>query len=256
MSERSFQRNLLISWSGVIVVLVVWQIINTLQIVNPGIFPGPLQVVDTALNRFPFSDVLAHVRASIQRVALGFLIGGGLGVVLGVTSGWYRLLGKLLWGPIEILRPVPPLAWIPIALIWFGLGEESKVFIISLGAFFPVVTSAHKGMSTIDPLLFRAAQSLGVKGPKLLLKVAIPAALPDIAVGIRVGWSLSFGSLVAAEVLAAQQGLGFLVMYGRELGEVEVIVYGIILIGILNLVTDHLLYRFLFQRQLRWHFGT
>ena len=189
MNERSFQRNLLISWSGVIVVLLVWQIVNTLQIVNPGIFPGPLQVVDTALNRFPASEVLEHVRASVQRVMLGFLIGGGLGVALGVASGWYRLLGKLLWGPIEILRPVPPLAWIPIALIWFGLGEESKVFIISLGAFFPVVTSAYKGMSTIDPLMFRAAQSLGVRGPALLLKVAIPAALPDIAVGIRVGWS-------------------------------------------------------------------
>jgi len=110
-------------------------------------------------------------------------------------------------------------------------------------------------MRRIDPMLFRAAQSVGLKGPRLLLKIAIPAALPDIAVGIRVGWSLSFGSLVAAEVLAANKGLGYMVMYGREVGEVEVIVYGIILIGLLNLLTDYLLYNVLFKRQLKWHFG-
>jgi len=252
---RLFQRNLIASWAGVIIVLLVWQVINTLELVNPGIFPGPLQIADTALHRFPLADVLGHVRASMQRVIFGFLIGGSLGMVLGIASGGYRLLGKFLWGPIEILRPIPPLAWIPIALMWFGLGEQSKVFIISLGAFFPVITSTYSGMRRIDPMLFRAAQSVGLKGPRLLLKIAIPAALPDIAVGIRVGWSLSFGSLVAAEVLAANKGLGYMVMYGREVGEVEVIVYGIILIGLLNLLTDYLLYNVLFKRQLKWHFG-
>jgi ABC-type nitrate/sulfonate/bicarbonate transport system permease component len=161
----------------------------------------------------------------------------------------------MLWGPIEILRPIPPLAWIPIALIWFGLGESSKVFIIFLGAFFPIITNTYKGMATIDPMLIRAAQTMGVRGLKMLAQIAIPAALPDIAIGIRVGWSLSFGSLVAAEILAAQEGLGYMIMYARELGEINVIVYGIILIGVLNLATDFLIHEFLFKRRLRWHFG-
>jgi ABC-type nitrate/sulfonate/bicarbonate transport system permease component len=255
MSIRTFSRDLLAAWIGVISVLLLWQIVVTVRLVNPAVFPGPLEILNTALTRFPLSDVLGHVNASLTRVVLGFLAGAGLGITLGVASGWYRWLGKLIWGPIEILRPIPPLAWIPLALIWFGLGESSKVFIIFLGAFFPVVTNTHKGMVTIDPVLIRAAQTMGLKNIKLLLRVAIPASMPDIAVGIRVGWSLSFGSLVAAEILAAREGLGFMIMYARELGEINVIVYGIILIGLLNLLTDYLIYRFLFVRQLRWHFG-
>ena len=110
-------------------------------------------------------------------------------------------------------------------------------------------------MISVDPMLFRAAQSIGLRGPRLLAQIAVPASLPDIAVGIRVGWSLSFGSLVAAEVLASNRGLGYMIMYGRELGEVEVIVYGILLIGLLNLLTDYLIFNLLFKRQLRWYFG-
>ena len=255
MRTPSFSRNLWVSWIGILVVLVIWQAVNTFQLVNPGVFPGPVEIVETALSRFPLTDVLNHAWVSLIRVALGFSIGAILGIGLGIASGWYRWLGKLLWGPIEVLRPIPPLAWIPIALLWFGLGENSKVFIIFLGAFFPIITNTYKGMSSIDPMLIRAAQTMGVRGIRMLLKVAIPATLPDIAVGIRVGWSLAFGSLVAAEILAAEEGLGFMIMYARELGEVNVIVYGIILIGLLNLLTDYLIYQFLFKRQLSWHFG-
>jgi ABC-type nitrate/sulfonate/bicarbonate transport system permease component len=255
MSARRWQQGLWVSWLGILTVLIVWQVVNSLQIVNPRVFPGPLAVFETALTRFPVQTLLGHVGASLARVAAGFALGAALAISIGIISGWYRVLGKMLWGPIEILRPIPPLAWIPIALIWFGLGESSKVFIIFLGAFFPIVTNTYKGMATIDPMLIRAAQTMGVRGLRMLVQVAIPASLPDIAVGIRVGWSLSFGSLVAAEILAADRGLGYMIMYARELGEINVIVYGIILIGALNLTTDFLIYKFLFKRQLRWHFG-
>jgi ABC-type nitrate/sulfonate/bicarbonate transport system permease component len=255
MKAQRWQQGLWVSWLGVIVVLIVWQAVNTFEIVNPRIFPGPVSVLETALTRFPLETLLGHISASLLRVAAGFALGAGLGITLGILAGWYRIFGKMLWGPIEILRPIPPLAWIPIALIWFGLGESSKVFIIFLGAFFPIITNTYKGMATIDPMLIRAAQTMGVRGLKMLAQIAIPAALPDIAIGIRVGWSLSFGSLVAAEILAAQEGLGYMIMYARELGEINVIVYGIILIGVLNLATDFLIHEFLFKRRLRWHFG-
>ena len=255
MKLTGFQQKLFLSWVGVLVVLIVWQLINTFRLISPSVFPGPVDVLDTALNRFPASTVLTYAGVSLLRVLLGFMAGAILGITLGIASGWYRWLGKFIWGPIEVLRPIPPLAWIPIALLWFGLGETSKVFIIFLGAFFPIITNTYKGMSTIDPMLIRAAQTMGVDGLKMLVKVAIPATLPDIAVGIRVGWSLSFGSLVAAEILAADEGLGFMIMNAREQGEINVIVYGIILIGLLNLVTDFLIYQVLFKRQLRWHFG-
>jgi ABC-type nitrate/sulfonate/bicarbonate transport system permease component len=110
-------------------------------------------------------------------------------------------------------------------------------------------------MVSIDPALLRVAQTMGLRGLRLLARVALPAALPDIATGIRIGWSLSFGSLVAAEILAASEGLGYLIMHARELGEISVIVYGIILIGLLNLLTDYLINELILRRQLRWHFG-
>ena len=130
-----------------------------------------------------------------------------------------------------------------MAIVWFGLGEPSKVFVIFLGAFFPVLTNTWKGMSNIDATLLRAGQTMGLSGPELLIKVAIPASLPDIATGLRIGWGLAFGVLVAAELIAAESGLGYMIMNARQLGEVEVIILGILIIGAANLVTDWLLAR-------------
>jgi ABC-type nitrate/sulfonate/bicarbonate transport system permease component len=250
----AFTRDLWLSWIGVFLVLAAWQLVVALQLVNPSIFPGPVQVAEAAIERVPFDELLGHVGASLSRVVAGFALGAALGILVGVTSGWYRWLGKVVWTPIELLRPIPPLAWISLALIWFGLGEASKVFIIFLGAFFPIVTNTFKGMVNLDPDFLRVGQTMGLRGLNLLWRIALPASLPDIATGLRVGWSLSFGSLVAAEILAAREGLGYMIMHARELGTISIIVYGILLIGLLNLVTDYLLNKIFLQRQLRWHF--
>jgi ABC-type nitrate/sulfonate/bicarbonate transport system permease component len=155
---------------------------------------------------------------------------------------------------IELLRPIPPLAWIPLAIIWFGLGEPSKFFIIFLGAFFPVVTAAYYGVKSVDPVLIRAAQTLGYSGAELLRRVILPASSPDLATGLRIGWGLSFGVLVAAELIAADRGLGFMIMNARNTGQsVSVIVVGILLIGALNLVTDAAIGGAIQRWIARWH---
>jgi ABC-type nitrate/sulfonate/bicarbonate transport system permease component len=151
------------------------------------------------------------------------------------------------------LRPIPPLAWIPIAIVWFGLGEPSKVFVIFLGAFFPVWTNTYRGMTAIDPMLFRAAQTMDQRGLALLFKVAVPAASPDIATGLRVGWGLSFGVLVAAELIAAERGMGFMIMQARQLGEIGIVIFGIILIGVTNLATDYALGAAIRRWIGKWH---
>ena len=189
-----------------------------------------------------------------MRVGLGFVIGGSLGILTGVVCGWYIKLGSILRTPVDLLRPIPPLAWIPIAIIWLGLGEPSKIFIISLGAFFPLFTNTYKGMVIIDPNLIRAGQILGLRGGKLLLRVVVPATLPDIATGMRLGWSYSFGCMVAAELIAANSGLGYMIMHARELSIIGVIVFGILLIGAINLFTDYLIQDVILTRQLRWHY--
>jgi ABC-type nitrate/sulfonate/bicarbonate transport system permease component len=237
-------------------VLVGWEVIDLLEMFNPAVFPGPLDVLDVAITRGVLDDLRIHAFASLRRAVIGFTLGAIPAILVGIATGWYRWLGKIVWSPIELLRPIPPLAWIPFALIWFGLGENSKVFIILLTAFFPVVTNTYKGMVSIEPQLIRAAQTMGLKGYRLLWQVAIPAALPDIAIGMRVGISLSFGALMAAEILAAKEGLGAMIWRARDVGGgVAVMVYGIIMIGLLTLFVDFLFNQLVLKRQLRWHFS-
>jgi ABC-type nitrate/sulfonate/bicarbonate transport system permease component len=240
---------------AVVVVLALWEATTRVGAVDPRIVPGPLAVARAALTQVAPDLLVQSVATSLGRVAAGFSLGAVLGIALAVAAGWYRGLGRVIRAPLELLRPIPPLAWIPLAIIWFGLGEPSKVFVIFLGAFFPVLTNTYRGMTELDPDLLRAGQTLGLRGWRLLARVAVPAALPDIAVGVRLGWSLSFGALVAAELIAADRGLGFLIMHARELGQIAVIVYGIVLIGALNLITDRIIRDVVLKKQLRWHFG-
>jgi ABC-type nitrate/sulfonate/bicarbonate transport system permease component len=254
MNHRGFRRTLWASWLGFISILVVWQFVASVGIRDPLVFPGPAAVAEAAVKNVPLTRILEHIGISLLRVIMGFSLGAVVGITIGIVSGWYQKLGNVLRTPIEILRPIPPLAWIPLAIIWLGLGESSKVFIIFLGAFFPIFTNTFQGMITIDPNIVRAAQTLGVHKNRLLFKVIFPATLPDIATGFRVGWSYSFGLVVAAELIAASRGLGYMIMHARELSMISVIMYGIILIGAINLITDYLIQEVFLKRRLKWHY--
>lgn len=237
---------------GVLTLLVAWQLAATLGLINSVVLPGPVTVISESSRLLTADQLLSNIGASIKRAYLGFLVGAGVGATLGIAAGWYPWVGRFARVPIELLRPVPPLAWIPIAIVWFGLGDGSKVFVIALGSFFPMVTNAYKGMVTIEPLLLRAGQALGLRGRRLLVRVAMPAIVPDLATGARVGWALSFASLVAAEFLAADSGLGFLILNARRQGQFAVIILGIVLIGVLALLTEQIFRRLAFGRHLRW----
>ena len=154
-------RDIGLGLTGILVVFFVWEISASLGYVSENILPPPSVALVGVFQNMPLSEVADHVRASLQRIVLGFAAGAGLGVVIGVSAAWYRPVQIIARPLIELLRPIPPLAWIPLAIIWFGLGEPSKVFVISIGAFFPMVTNAYKGVITIDPMLPRAAQTMG-----------------------------------------------------------------------------------------------
>jgi len=253
MRTAARRRDVMLSLVGAVGVVALWEAVARSGVVSPAIFPPPTTALAGSLQRIPAVELAEHVLASLGRIAWGFGLGAGLGILLGIALGWYRWLAALGQPVIELIRPIPPLAWIPMAIVWFGLGEPSKVFVIFLGAFFPVFTSAHKGMTGIDPLLLRAAQTMGLGGPRLLFQVAIPAAMPDLATGIRVGWGLSFAVVIAAELIAADRGMGFMIMRAREFGDVGVIIFGILLIGATNLVTDSAIGEAIRRRVGRWH---
>ncbi len=253
MSSRLSLSDIFLGLLGTLAVLVVWEFAARGGFVNPAIFPSPTLAAQSATAKVSGSDVVAHISWSFYRILVGFVLGSVAGIAIGITAGWYRF-AKFIFVPlIELLRPIPPLAWIPLAIIWFGLGEPSKYFMIFLGAFFPIVTATYRGVTSVDPGLIRAAQTSGLRAIGLLVRVAIPGAAPDIATGIRIGWGLSFGVLVAAELIAADRGLGFMIMHARLLGNVDVIVIGIVLIGVLNLLTDGII-AWLIRRWIgRWY---
>jgi ABC-type nitrate/sulfonate/bicarbonate transport system permease component len=238
---------------GVVAFLLLWETAARLGWRNPAIMPAPSEAALAALTTIPPGVLAAHVATSLGRVLAGFALGAAAGVALGIAAGWYRPVALVCRPFVEILRPIPPLAWIPVAIVWFGLGEPSKIFVIFLGTFFPVFTAAARGMASIPPVILRAARSMDVDGLRLLAKVAVPAAMPDIATGLRIGFGLGFGVLVAAELIAAERGMGHLVMEARQLGQLGISVFGIFLIGIVNLVADHQLAAAIRRTVGRWH---
>ena len=242
---------LLMPWLGTFLILFLWELVYVFEWINPTIFPGPFAVLQAGFVGIPLPRLLEHVGTSLLRVTEGFLLGAILGISLGITAGWYRRLGNVIRAPIELLRPIPPLAWIPLAIIWLGLGEGSKVMIIFFGAFFPIFTNTHKGMVNVDPMLMKAGQALGLKGTRLLIQVAIPATSPDIALAVRVGFTYSFGAMVAAELIASESGLGYLIMNARDFGQIAMVIFGILMIGTLSLLIDFLL-QWLINRNMRW----
>ena len=226
---------------GALAVLALWEASARLVWRDAQVLPAPTQAIEAARRHLSAAELAGHVGWSLGRILAGFALAAVAGIALGVAAGWYRGLARLVRPFVDLLRPIPPLAWIPIAIVWFGLGEPSKVFVIFLGAFFPIFTNAWRGMVSVPPVLLAAARTMDVDGPALLFKVALPAALPDITTGLRVGFGLSFGILVAAELIAADRGMGFLVMQARQLGQLGVAVFAILLIGVVTLVADRLL---------------
>jgi ABC-type nitrate/sulfonate/bicarbonate transport system permease component len=252
MRARLAASPLLAGTLGTLLLLAAWEAAARLLWRDPATLPSPTQSVLVAFTLLGPAEMATHVAASLWRIVAGFALAAGAGIALGILCGRIRAAAIVLRPLVEALRPIPPLAWIPIAIVWFGIGEGSKVFVIFLGAFFPVWTSAWRGTLLVPPVLIAAARSMDVQGPALLWRVVLPAALPDIAVGLRIGFGLSFGVLVAAELIAAERGMGHLVMEARQLGQLGVAIFAIFLIGLVSLLADQQLAALIRRTVGRW----
>ena len=252
MRARLAASPLLAGTLGTALLLLGWEAAARLVWRDPATLPSPSQAVLIAFALLGPAEMAAHVAVSLGRILAGFALAAAAGIMLGLLCGRSRLAELVLRPVVEALRPIPPLAWIPIAIVWFGLGEGSKVFVIFLGAFFPIWTSAWRGTLLVPPVQVAAARSMDLRGPALLLRVILPAALPDIAVGLRVGFGLSFGVLVAAELIAAERGMGYLVMEARQLGQLGVGIFAIFLIGLVSLIADQQLAALIRRTVGRW----
>jgi ABC-type nitrate/sulfonate/bicarbonate transport system permease component len=238
--------------AGLIVVVLTWGLAS--YVIGSDILPNPLEVLYAAGHMIVAGTLLEHTMISLQRVLVGFFLGTLFGVVSGVVVGLSRLARRTIYVLIEILRPVPGIAWLPLAVLWFGFGEGSKYFLIAIGVFFPVFVGTLRGMQQTDFIHVRSAQALGASRAQVVRDVVLPSALPEILTSQRVGLSLGFIYMVAAELISGQSGLGYMITYARMIGLPEQIYVGILLIGALNLGLGAI-QRAIERQSLRWHFG-
>jgi ABC-type nitrate/sulfonate/bicarbonate transport system permease component len=219
--------------------------------VNEALMPSPPRIAATFLDLLVHGDLVENTAASLGRVLVGFAIGGALAVVLGSVAGWFRVGGWLLNPLIDALRPIPALAYIPLVILWVGIGEPSRIIIIALAVFKPCVVNARAGMREVAQIYVDAAETLGAGKVRLFTTVALPSAVPYLIAGLRTGLSTGFLALVAAELIAASSGLGFMIQNAGQYFRTDVVIVGIIAIGIVGSVLDQIA-RVLGQYLTRW----
>jgi ABC-type nitrate/sulfonate/bicarbonate transport system permease component len=224
---------------------------HLVKVFNPLLLPAPHTVLLAGVEMVRSGELQRDILASLSRVIQGFLVAAVVGVAVGTLAGRSRRLEYLVEPTIELLRPIPPLAFLPMMVLWFGIGETSKVAFIAYAAFFPIFTTTIEGIKYVDPLLIRAAASLGASPRDIFCHVVLPAALPNIITGLRIGFALSFFVIVAAEFIAADSGLGFLINDARTFFLVSNMLLGAAVIGAIGFAFNILLRR-LEARLLRW----
>lgn len=254
-----------------IALLVVWQWLSTMSIVNPKILPAPTAVLakwweyllpfetydptKSSYLAWIFSGELIHdAYASLYRVVVGFLIGAVLALPLGLMMGASDRVYKLFNPLIQIFRPIPPIAFIPLSILWFGLGNPPAIFLIVIGAFFPILMNTIAGVRQVDGIYIRAARNLGATQTTMFLRVILPAATPYILTGARIGVGTAFIVVIVAEMIAVNNGLGYRILEAREFFWSDKIIAGMFSIGLLGLAIDAAMNR-LNNHLLRWHRG-
>lgn len=218
--------------------ITVWQIVAELGLYNQILLPPPSRVLKSAIALIASGELFRHFVDSLQRIAFALLIAMTTAIPLGVLMGRYRPFEDLMDGVLNLLRPIPPLAWIPLAILWFGLGEQSVVFITLISAFFAILINTIAGVRAVDKSLARAALTLGASQSDLIKDVIFPAALPQIFTGIRITLGVSWMSIVAAELIASSSGLGYMINYYREVLRSDLILVGMLSIGIVGFSMD------------------
>lgn len=232
-------------------VIGVYWIYTLLPGSNQVLTPPPPKILDALFASIGNGSLITHILASLNRVLWGFAIGVALAVLIGCTAGWFRIAGYLLDPIIEAIRPIPALAYIPLVIVWVGIDEPSRIIIIVLAVFKPCVVNTRQGMKEIPNIYVEAAESLGSSKFATFWRVALPNAVPFIMSGMRTGLATGFLALVAAELIASQNGLGYLISNAGSNLRIDIVLMGIVVIGVVATILDAIAVRI--QRYLtRW----
>jgi NitT/TauT family transport system permease protein len=224
------------------VLIALWD--AAVQYTGTKIFPTPLAVVRAIVTLSETGKLSAYITDSLMRVFSGYGIGALIGIPLGFAMGWFPRLARAVNPLVQMLRPISPLAWMPLAVIWFGVSNAAPIFLIFLGAVFPIAITVMNGVRNVSPIYLRAGRNFGLTTTQLMIRVVAPAVLPRIVVGLRIAFGIAWVVLVASEMIAVDSGLGYLIIDARNAGKrYDLVIAGMLLIGILGLVLDTIILR-------------
>ncbi|MCA0213274.1 MAG: aliphatic sulfonate ABC transporter permease SsuC [Proteobacteria bacterium] len=241
-------------WLLPISLIAAWQLASAFGLLSTRVLPAPHEVVKAAWTLAASGELWTHVKVSASRALAGLAIGGGLGLVLGLLTGSLRLAETLLDSTFQMLRNIPALALIPLVILWFGIDESAKLFLISVSVFFPIYLNTFHGIRNVDPGLIEMGRTYGLSRWQLYRQVILPGALSSILVGLRFSLGLMWVILIVAETISAQAGIGYLTMNAREFLQTDVVLVGILLYALLGKLAD-VFARGLERYWLRWHPG-
>jgi sulfonate transport system permease protein len=241
-----------LSWIIPAVVVLLWETAARAGFIAPQVLPAPSSVLETAVNLARNGDLFVHLGVSLLRAAGGFVIGGTLGLALGVIVGFSPLAQALLDRSVQMVRAVPFLAMLPLVIVWFGVGEVAKIFLVALAVLFPIYINTMLGIRQIDPKLMELGRVVGLERAAIVRRIILPGAMPSILTGVRYALAHAWLALVIAETLATTKGIGFLAMDAREFLNTNVIILTMIIYAIIGVVADALV-RLLEGRFLSWH---
>ncbi len=223
-----------------VLIVILWKAACELQIWSSYILPPPEKVFKSFVRMIEDKTLFVNIYASMKRVFIGFILSSLIAIPLGIFFGIYKKIYVFFEPIFNFIRNTPPLALIPMLILWFGIGEKSKIIIIILASFFPIFTSTLKGIRNCDSKLIEVGRVFELSKLQIILDIIIPNAVLDIAVGLKLALGYSFRAIIGAELVAASSGLGYLISDGKEMSRTDVVLVGIIIIGILGIICDHI----------------
>lgn len=249
--RSSLPRGLVYGVASPVIVIAVWWFTAAVLVRSESLLPLPSSVWQALVEDISGGSLWLNTWASLQRVFVGFAIAVVTAIPVGLVLGWYRVVQGLVEPIIQFLRVIPPIAIIPLVIVYLGIGESAKIFLIWFSAFLTIVISVYGGIRSIDATLIRAGRVLGAKDVDIFLDIAIPASIPFIFVGMRLGLATAWSTLVAAELIASSEGLGFLIIQSGQYRDLARVLLGITIIGVIGLLMDRLILA-LDKRLTRW----
>ena len=230
------------SWIFYAALLILWEIACRIELWPRFLFPSPSDVFQTLTGGFYDKSFLFAAWSSLQRITIGYSISLFFGVILGILIGHIKLLDETIGSFLGMLQVLPSICWLPLAILWFGLSEAAIQFVVVMGALLPIAISTDSGIKNVPPLFVRAARTMGIRGPSLYLRVTLPASLPAIVTGMKLGWSFAWRSLMAGELIFVSVGLGQLLQTGRELHDMSQVMAAMLIIMMIGLTFNHLIF--------------